>query len=135
LITSEIWLCSVFLFIGLEEKSRTFVRCLDATFHSFKTIFNKILFCLFLGFRDGSVGIATTLRVGRSGDRIPVGEGERYFFPHSYRPALWAPLSLLYNGYWGFPRGEGGGKAAGAWCWPPTPIFSAEVLKRVELYL
>ena len=26
--------------------------------------------------------------------------------------------SLLYNGYRVFP----GGKAAGAWCWPPTPI-------------
>jgi hypothetical protein len=26
-------------------------------------------------------------------------------------------VSLLYNGYRVFP----GGKAAGAWCWPPTP--------------
>jgi hypothetical protein len=29
----------------------------------------------------------------------------------------WGPPSLLYNGYWVFPRA----KAAGAWCWPPTP--------------
>jgi len=28
----------------------------------------------------------------------------------------WGPPSLLYNGYWLFP----GGKAAGAWRWPPT---------------
>jgi hypothetical protein len=29
----------------------------------------------------------------------------------------WGPLSLQYNGYRVFPAG----KAAGAWCWPPTP--------------
>ena len=32
----------------------------------------------------------------------------------------WGPPSLLYNGYRVFP----GGKAAGAWCWPPTPECS-----------
>jgi hypothetical protein len=36
----------------------------------------------------------------------------------------WGPPSLLSNGYQVFP----GGKAAGAWCWPPTPS-SAEVKK------
>ena len=47
------------------------------------------------------------------------------------RPDLpWGPTSLLYNRYWVFP----GGKAAGVWCWPPTPS-SAEVEGRVELYL
>jgi hypothetical protein len=30
----------------------------------------------------------------------------------------WGPPSLLYNGYRVFP----GGKAAGEWRWPPTPI-------------
>ena len=40
----------------------------------------------------------------------------------------WGPPSLLYNGYRVFPGGK-------AWCWPLTPIFSVQVLKRVELYL
>jgi hypothetical protein len=38
------------------------------------------------------------------------------------------PPSLLYNGYRVIP----GGKAVGAWCWPPTPS-STEVKERVEL--
>jgi hypothetical protein len=58
------------------------------------------------------------LRAGRSGDRIPVG-GE-IFHKRPDRP--WGPLSLPYNGYRVIP----GGKAAGAWYWPPTPP-SAEV--------
>jgi hypothetical protein len=54
-----------------------------------------------------------SLRAGQYGDRIPEGR----HFPHPSRKA-WGPPSLLYNGYWVFP----GGKAAGAWRWPPTPI-------------
>jgi hypothetical protein len=54
-----------------------------------------------------SVGIATELRAGRSGDRIPVGE---IFRTRPDRP--WAPPRLLYNGY----RVFSGGKAAGALC-------------------
>jgi hypothetical protein len=42
----------------------------------------------------------------------------------------WGPPSLLYNGYQVLP----GGKAAGAWCWPPTP-FKHRGHKRIELYL
>jgi len=48
-------------------------------------------------------------------------------FPHTSRPAPRSTQSL-YNGYRVFP----GGKAAGAWRWPPTPS-SAEFKERVEL--
>jgi hypothetical protein len=75
--------------------------------------------------RDSSVGIAT--RYGLDGPGIE-SRGRRAF-PQPSRPAL-GPPSLLYNGYQVFP----GGKAAGAWRWPPTPC-SAEVKERVELYL
>ena len=49
-----------------------------------------------------SVGIATELRAGRSGDRILVG-GE-IFGACPDRP--WGPPSLLYNGYRVFPGGK-----------------------------
>ena len=49
-----------------------------------------------------SVGIATELQAGRSGDRIPVG-GE-IFRTCPDRP--WGPPSLLYNGYRVFPGSE-----------------------------
>ena len=48
-----------------------------------------------------SVGVATELRSGRSGDRIPVGTR---FFACPDRP--WGPPSLLYNGYRVFPGGK-----------------------------
>ena len=66
------------------------------------------------------------LRAGRFGVRIPL-EGE-IFRTCPDRP--WGPLSLLYNWYRIFP----GGKAAGAWRWPPT-LSIVEVKKRIELYL
>ena len=50
---------------------------------------------------DSSVGIATELRAGQSGDRIPVGT--RFSSPRD-RP--WSPPSLLYNGYRVFPGGK-----------------------------
>ena len=73
--------------------------------------------------RDGSVGTAT--HCGLDG-RILVG-GE--IFPtRPDRP--WAPPSLLYNGYRVFP----GGKAAGAWRWPPISQLSFEVEEGIEFH-
>ena len=43
-------------------------------------------------------------------------DGGEFFRTHTDRP--WDPPSLLYNGYRVLP----GGKAAGAWRWPPTTI-------------
>ena len=60
-----------------------------------------------VGGRDSSVGIATTLQAGRSGDRIPVG-GE-IFRTRPDRPC--GPPSILYDGYGVFT----GGKTAGVW--------------------
>jgi hypothetical protein len=76
--------------------------------------------------RDSSVGIATGYGLGGQGIEPRWGRD----FPHPSRPALghtqpptqWLP-GLFH-----------GGKAAGAWCWPPTP-YCAEVKGRVELYL
>jgi len=47
-------------------------------------------------------------------------------FPHSSRPVLWSTQSPIR---W-VPDLFPGSKAAGAWCWPPTPS-SAEVKARV----
>ena len=70
--------------------------------------------------RDSSVGIATCY--GLDGPGSNPGGGE-IFRTRPDRP--WDLPSLLYNGYRVFP----GGKAAGAWCWPPTPNLSAEVME------
>ena len=58
--------------------------------------------------------------------RIPVW-GARYCAPVQTDPGC--PPSLLYKRYRIFP----GGKAAGAWRWPPT-LSNAEVKERGELY-
>ena len=72
-----------------------------------------------------SVGIAT--RYGLDGPGIESRWGQIFrILPD--RP--WGPHSLLYNEYRFFP----GGKADGAWRWPPT-LSSAEIKERVELYL
>jgi len=75
--------------------------------------------------RDSSVGIPTRYELDCPGIESPWGRD----FPHPSR-RLWGPPSLLYNGYRVFP----GGKAAGAWRWPPTQSI-AEVKERVELYV
>jgi hypothetical protein len=67
-----------------------------------------------------SVGIATELRAGRSGDRIPVGAR---FFARPDRP--WGPTSLLYNGYRVFL----GGKVQPGRAADHSPSSSAEVLE------
>jgi len=67
--------------------------------------FNAIHFhlsCKLQGGPGSSVGIATELRAGRSGDRIPVG-GEIF---HTCPDRPWGPPSLLYNGYRVFPGGK-----------------------------
>jgi len=71
-----------------------------------------------------SVGIATELLAGRSGDRIPVGAR---FSASPDRP--WGPPSVLYNGYQVFPGGkEPPGRDA-----DPSPPSSA-VVKKEESY-
>ena len=52
--------------------------------------------------------------------------GDEIFHTRPHQP--WCLPSILYSVYWVYP----GGKAAGAWCWPPTPS-SAEIKGRVEL--
>ena len=69
---------------------------------------------LIIADRDGSVGIAT--RYGLDGPLIESRWGGEIFRIRPYRP--WDPPSLLYNWYGVFA----GGKAAGAWRWPPIPI-------------
>ena len=62
--------------------------------------------------RDSSIGIATRLGARRSGDRIRV----RTRFSTPVRPAL-EPNETHVQ--W-LPGVSPGGKAAGAWRWPPT---------------
>jgi len=86
-----------------------------------------IYILLFIGGPGSSVGIATELRAGRSGDRIPVG-GEIF---HTCPDRPCGPPSLLYNGYLVFPGGkERPGRDA-----DPSPTSSAVGHERVELYL
>ena len=70
---------------------------------------------------DSSVSIATELRAGRSGDRIPM-RGE-IFRTCPDRP--WGPTSLMYSGYRVFP----GGKERPRRDADPSPPSSAVVKK------
>ena len=76
--------------------------------------------------RDSSVGIAT--RYGLDGPGIESRSGRDFSYPS--RPAL-GPTQPPVQWVPGLSRG----KAAGAWCWPPTPPSSAEAEGRVELYI
>jgi len=60
--------------------------------------------------RDSSVGTATELRAGGSGDRIPAG-GERDF-PLPYRPALGAYPAFYTMGTGSFPLVKWPGRGA-----------------------
>jgi len=57
--------------------------------------------------RDSLVGVATTLLVGRPGDRILAEDDISLTRPDR----LWNPPSLIHNGYRVIPAG----KAAGVW--------------------
>ena len=76
--------------------------------------------------RDSSVGIAT--RYGLDGPGIESQWG--WDFLLQSRPALGPTQPLIQ---WVSSHSPGG-KAAGAWRWPPTPS-SAEIKEKVELYL
>jgi len=76
--------------------------------------------------RDRSVGIA--VRYGLYGPAIE--SRWKRDFPQSSRPALRSTQPPVQWVLSLFP----GGKAVGAWRWPPTPS-SAEVKERVQLYL
>ena len=84
------------------------------------------MFCcpLVNGNRCSSVGIATTIRAGRSGDRIPVG-GARFSAPIQTGSGSNPVSCTMGTGY--FPAV----KAAGAWCWLQPPS-SAEIKKELS---
>jgi len=63
-----------------------------------------------------------SLRAGRCGDRIPVWA--RFSAPVQTGPV--AHLAYSTMGTWSFP----GGKAAGAWRWPPTPHVGRRLKKK-----
>jgi hypothetical protein len=78
-------------------------------------LYLSIYFCLTC---CGWAGIAQSVWRLATGWRIRGSNpgGDEIFRTRPDRP--WGPHNLLYNGYRAFP----GGKAAGAWCWPPTPF-------------
>jgi hypothetical protein len=84
-----------FLLLGLQTLRRM-------EFLSRVHFYSIYRFYIYICGPGSSVGIATELRAGRAGDRIPVG-GE-IFRTCPDRP--WGPPSLLYNGYWVFPEGR-----------------------------
>jgi hypothetical protein len=75
--------------------------------------------------RHSAVGVATRYGLDSPGIKFRW----RRDFPHPSRPAL-GPTQPPIQWVPSLSRG----KAAGPWCWPPTPS-SAEVKERVELHL
>jgi hypothetical protein len=70
--------------------------------------------------RDSAVGIATGYGLDSWGVGVPVPLGAKFLFSPRRPHRVWAPPSLLSNGYRGsFP----GGKAAGSWSWPLTSNY------------
>ena len=92
----------------------------------FGVVFNSCPFVFKLSRYGSLVGTAT--RYGLGGPGIESRWGE-IFRTRPARP--WGLPNLLYNGYRVLP----GGKAAGAWCWPPTPPSKRRGHERVGLYL
>jgi hypothetical protein len=88
-------------------------------------LWNNFDLCSSLMGRDNTAGIETSY--GLDGPGSNPGGGE-IFRTHPDRQ--WGLPSLLYNGYRVFL----GGKAAGVWCWPPTPS-KCRGHERVGLYL
>ena len=72
-------------------------------------------------------GVATGY--GLDGPGIESRWGGKIFCTRPDRP--WGPRSLLYNVCRVFP----GGKTAGVWCWPPTPIWRRGWRKSSAIHL
>jgi hypothetical protein len=95
---------------GVDEYRENWFKCWNQETHTHTQY--MVISEIYI-FKENRYNYLSIIRAGRSGDRIPVGAR---FFAH-VQTSPGAPPSLLYNGY----RVFSGGKAAGAWCWPPTP--------------
>ena len=107
--------------------SRTFFNCKIPFFERISRKYNTIYIYIYIYIIscvvcDSSVGIAT--RYGLDDPGIESCRWRRDF-PHPSRAALEATQCV--------PGHFTGGKAAGAWLWPPTPS-NAEVKERVDSY-